>query len=58
MSYAEAKQIVLLRQELRACWERQDRACGLAVLNRLVDAAGDDRELAAEARRWAFRFAA
>ena len=58
MSYAEAKQIVLLRQELRACWERGDHASGLALLSRLVDVAGDDGDVAAEARRWAFRFAA
>lgn len=56
MSYAEAKQIALLRQELRACWERHDHACGRVALDRLVGVAGDDRELAAEARRWAFRF--
>jgi len=58
MSYAEAKEIALLRQELRACWERRDHACGRAALQRLAGVAGDDCELAAEARRWAVRFEA
>jgi hypothetical protein len=52
MSYAEAKQIALLRLELRSCWERHDRgaaAIALAALSRVV---GNDNELAAEIRRW------
>lgn len=57
MSYAEAKQIALLRLELRACWDRADRAAAHAVLARLIAAAGNDNELAAEARRWAIRLA-
>lgn len=57
MSYAEAKEIALLRLELRACWERGDRMAALAALDRMAQVAGNDNELAAEVRRWAFRFA-
>jgi hypothetical protein len=56
MSYAEAKEIAFLRQELRACWLRNDRTAALAALDRLAHIAGNDNELAAEARRWALRF--
>ncbi|HEV7557090.1 MAG TPA: hypothetical protein VGO00_16600 [Kofleriaceae bacterium] len=56
MSYAEAKEIALLRLELRACWERRDRQGATNALSRLAQVAGNDNELAAEARRWAFRF--
>ncbi|MDB4954635.1 MAG: hypothetical protein JWO36_2204 [Myxococcales bacterium] len=52
MSYAEAKQIALLRLELRACWERQDRAGAAIVLAQLTQVVGNDNELAAEVRRW------
>ncbi|HWU89646.1 MAG TPA: hypothetical protein VN253_20430 [Kofleriaceae bacterium] len=58
MSYAEAKEIVLLRLELRACWDRADRAGARAALVRLSQLSGDDHELAAELRRWTSRFAA
>jgi hypothetical protein len=58
MSYAEAKQIALLRLELRACCARQDRAGADAALARLGQAAGNDNELAAEVRRWAAKLAA
>jgi hypothetical protein len=58
MSYAEAKEIALLRLELRACWERGDRAGAGAALVRMSQIAGNDNELAAELRRWASRFAA
>lgn len=58
MSYAEAKEIALLRQELRACWDRADRAGARVALARLAQLAGDDDELAAELRRWTSRFAA
>lgn len=58
MSYAEAKEIALLRLELRACWERGDRAGARAALVRLSQVAGNDNELAAELRRWTSRFAA
>jgi hypothetical protein len=58
MSYAEAKEIALLRLELRACWARADRAAGRVAAARLVQVAGNDNELAAEARRWAARFTA
>jgi hypothetical protein len=58
MSYAEAKEIALLRLELRACWDREDRVGGRASAMRLAQVAGNDNELAAEARRWVSRFAA
>jgi hypothetical protein len=58
MSYAEAKEIALLRLELRACWDRHDRQGALAALDRMAQVAQDDDELAAEIRRWAVRFAA
>jgi hypothetical protein len=58
MSYAEAKEIALLRLELRACWARSDRAAGRTAAARLVQVAGNDNELVAEARRWAARFSA
>jgi hypothetical protein len=57
MSYAEAKEIALLRLELRACWERDDRDAAGAVLARLVKVVGNDNELAAEVRRWKFKLA-
>ena len=55
MSYAEAKEIALLRLELRASWDIGDRIAAGAALARLshaVQIAGDDGELAAEIRRW------
>ena len=58
MSYAEAKEIALLRLELRACWDRSDKIGGHASALRLAQVAGNDNELAAEARRWVSRFAA
>ena len=58
MSYAEAKEIALLRQELRACWDKGDHAGAELALQRLWQVAGDDDELSAEARRWAIKFAA
>lgn len=57
MSYAEAKHIALLRLELRGCWERRDREGASAVLAQLVQAAGNDNELAAEVRRWFVKLA-
>jgi hypothetical protein len=57
MSYAEAKEIALLRLELRACWERGDRVGASVALGRLSLAAGNDNELVAEVRRWTVRFA-
>lgn len=56
MSYAEAKEIALLRLELRACWDRADRIGGRASATRFAQVAGNDNELVAEARRWAARF--
>jgi hypothetical protein len=58
MSYAEAKEIALLRLELRACWDRGDRTGAHLALVRLSQMAGNDNELAAELRRWTARFAA
>ena len=57
MSYAEAKEIALLRFELRACWDRGDRQGALTALDRMAQIASGDSELIAEVRRWAFRFA-
>ncbi len=57
MSYADAKEIALLRYELRACWDRHDRTGALAALGRMAQVAGNDNELAAEVRRWTCRFA-
>lgn len=55
MSYAEAKQIALLRLDLRACWERGDVDGALKALSALSRAAGNDNELAAEIRRWSVK---
>jgi hypothetical protein len=57
MSYAEAKEIALLRQELRACWDRHDPNAARAALARMAQVAGNDNELCAEVRRWSLRFA-
>ena len=56
MSYAEAKEIALLRLELRACWDNGDRAGANLALTRLWQVVGNDNDLAAEARRWACKF--
>ncbi len=58
MSYAEAKQIALLRVELRTCWENQDYAGAGVALSRLSAVAGNDNELNAEVKRWAFKLQA
>jgi hypothetical protein len=55
MSYAEAKQIALLRFELRSCWEQQDFGGAAVALARLSACAGNDNELSAEVKRWAFK---
>jgi hypothetical protein len=55
MSYAEAKQIALLRLELRSCWERSDYAAAGIALASLRKVAGNDNELVAELRRWEFK---
>jgi hypothetical protein len=57
MSYAEAKQIALLRLELRSCWDRQDAEGAGAALSRLSQVVGNDNELAAEVRRWRCKLA-
>jgi hypothetical protein len=54
MSYAEAKQIALLRLELRSCWDRRDldgAAAALATMRHLA-VAENDNELEGELRRW------
>lgn len=56
MSYAEAKQIALLRLELRTCWERADYAgatVALAALQQIARTADNDNELSGEVKRWA-----
>lgn len=58
MSYAEAKQIALLRLELRSCWDRADYAgasVALASLRQISVSADNDNELTAEVKRWAFK---
>lgn len=55
MSYAEAKQIADLRQELRTCWSKRDMLGAVVALARLTQCAGSDTELTSEIRRWAFR---
>jgi len=57
MSYAEAKEIALLRIELRTCWQRHDRAGAGVALARLSQRVGNDNELAAEIRRWTVKLA-
>jgi hypothetical protein len=57
MSYAEAKEIALLRLELRACWERTDRMGAAKALAQLTQRIGNDNELAAEVRRWNVKLA-
>lgn len=58
MSYAEAKEIALLRQELRASWDKGDRGGAEVALVRLWQLVGADSDLAAEAKRWAIKLAA
>jgi hypothetical protein len=55
MSYAEAKQIAELRQELRACWDRRDHFGAVVALARLSQCSRDNYELSAEVKRWSFR---
>jgi hypothetical protein len=55
MSYAEAKQIALLRLELRTCWESHDYATFRVALARLTQVAENDNELTAEVKRWAIK---
>ena len=58
MSYAEAKEIALLRLELRASWQVGDCAAAGAALARLSQVAVNDSELAAEVRRWRIKLGA
>jgi hypothetical protein len=55
MSYAQAKEIALLRLELRASWSADDRAAARAALARLIQVMGSDGELRAEVRRWSVK---
>ena len=55
MSYAEAKEIAVLRLELRGCWDSGDLAGANTALARLWQIVGSDQELTAEARRWSSR---
>jgi hypothetical protein len=60
MADATAKlleQIVMIRLELRACYERDDRAGAERALARLLERAGDDDRLTAEIQRWRFKLA-
>jgi hypothetical protein len=57
MSYAEAKQIALLRLELRACWDRGDLTGAWAALAGLRQAAGNDNEIGHEVERWTCKLA-
>ncbi len=57
MSYAQAKQIALLRLELRDSLELHDRDRAADALAKLVAVVGNDNELAAEVRRWRFKLA-
>ena len=57
MSYAEAKEIAVLRLTLRTCLDRRDRTGAHVALTRMAQVAGNDDELAAEVRRWSLRFA-
>ena len=58
MSYAEAKEIALLRLELRASWNTDDRAAAAAALARFTEVASRDAELTAEIRRWQVKLGA
>ena len=58
MSYAEAREIALLRLELRASWSAGDSVAARAALVRFTQVAGDDDELAAEVRRWRIKLGA
>jgi hypothetical protein len=57
MSFADAKEIALLRLELRACFERSDRTGAVTALAQLTQRIGNDNELAAEVRRWNVKLA-
>lgn len=58
MSYAEAKEIALLRLELRAQWRAGDRAGVGAALARFARVAAADPELSGELRRWEIKLGA
>jgi hypothetical protein len=58
MSYAEAKEIALLRLELRASWNTDDRTAAAAALARFTEVASRDAELTAEIRRWQVKLGA
>ncbi|MBP8810776.1 MAG: hypothetical protein KBG48_21290 [Kofleriaceae bacterium] len=56
MSQREARELALLRHQLREHLLAQDARAAAAPLSRLLEVAHGDRELAAEYERWAFRF--
>jgi hypothetical protein len=58
MSYAQAKEIALLRLELRASWNTGDRVAACAALARFAQVAGNDNEIIAEVRRWRIKLGA
>lgn len=58
MSYAEAKEIALVRIQLRESWSIGDRVAAGAALARLVQMSRGDDELAAEIRRWRIKLEA
>lgn len=58
MSYAEAKEIALLRLELRASCAAGDRVAAGVALARLTQMAGNDNDLSAEIRRWMIKLGA
>ena len=55
MTYVQAREISLLRFELRAACNRGDRNAALEALARLSQMAGNDNELGAEIRRWTIK---
>jgi hypothetical protein len=55
MSYVQARQIALLRLELRAACNRGDRNAAGEALARLTQMVGNDNELGAEIRRWTIK---
>lgn len=57
MSFAQAKEIALLRLTLRSCWNAGDRDGARLAYAALASAAtaSNDNELAAEVRRWAVK---
>ena len=55
MSFAEAKEIALLRITIRDCFSAGDRHSARTALARFAQLAANDNELVAESRRWAIK---